>query len=205
MKGGKKKKKRLKWFNKYFKKGTGKFDPQFQLYRDEAHKMVFKRAFELLSITEADVAEENAIVLMSPEQLDVNSKVRYKVALLDDDEAELIYDQSVLTVLMFGEESLFYYQASVDYRYGLITNDLVGELNYLDIMNIQTSFEYDDLHEPLFEMINVELWLYDGTTMPLTLRFRLFNGVVEELILSEKEKLVLGKLHNIIRSKKRLV
>ena len=198
-------KKRLKWFNKYFKKGTGEFDPQFQVYRDEAHELVFKRAYELLSITEADVAEENAIVLMSPEQLDVKSKVRFKVALLDDDDAELIYDQAILTVLMFGEESLFYYQANVDYRYGLVTNDLVGELNYLDIMNVQTSFEYDDLHEPLFEIINVELWLYDGTIMPLTLRFRLFNGVMEELILSDKEKLVLNKLHNVIRSKKSLV
>ncbi|MGI6782114.1 MAG: hypothetical protein ACOX56_04760 [Acholeplasmataceae bacterium] len=195
-------KERLNWFNKYFQKGTGKFDPQFVAYRDEAHDLAFKRAFELLSITEADVKEESAIVLMTPEQLDVKSKVRFKVALFDDDEAELLYDQALITILMFGEESLFYYQANADYRYGLVTNDLVGELNYLDIMNIETTFEYDDLHNPLFEIVNVELWLYDGTILPLTLRYRLFNGVIEELVLSPKEKLVLNRLHSIVRNKR---
>ncbi|MGI6787666.1 MAG: hypothetical protein ACOX5X_03900 [Acholeplasmataceae bacterium] len=197
-------KKRLKWFKKYFKKGTGESDPQFQLYRDQAHEIVFRRAFELLSIGEVDVNHENAIVLVAPEQLDTKNKVNYKVALLDDHEAELLYDQAVLTILMFGEESLFYYQANVDYRYGLVTNDLVGELNYLDIMNVQTTFHYDDLHDPLFETLKLDLWLYDGTRIPLTLRFRLFNGVTEELILSEKEKLVLGKLHQVLRSKRSL-
>lgn len=195
-------KERLKWFNKYFQKRTGELDPKFIEYRDEAHNLAFKRAFELLSITEADINEENAIILMAPEQLDAKSKVKFKVALLNDDEAELVYDQSLITILMFGAESLFYYQANVDYRYGLVTNDLVGEVNYLDVLNVQTTFEYDDLHDPLFEMVDVELWLYDGTVLPINLRFRLFNGVTEELVLSPKEKLVLSKLHNIIRSKK---
>ena len=203
LKGGILMKERLKWFSKYFKKGTGQFDPQFQVYRDEAHELALTRAFELLSITNHDVQTENPIILISPEQLDMKSKVRYKVATLDDNTAELLYDQALITMLLFGEESLFYYQANADYRYGLVTNDVVGELNYLDIMNVQTSFEYDDLHDPLFEIVDLDLWLYDGSTIPFTLRFRLFNGVSEEIILSDKEKLILEKLHRVIRTKRR--
>lgn len=196
-------KQRIKWFNKYFRKSTGEVDPQFQVYRDEAHDIAMKRAFELLSVTEADVTKENPIFLLTPEQLDEKSKVKYKVVLLDDDNAELIYDQALITMLLFGEDSLFFYQANIDYRYGLITNDVVNEINYLDIMGVQTSFEYDDLQDPLFEIVDLDLFLYDGSMIPFNLRFRLFNGVMEELVLSEKEKLVLQKFHGVVRNKKK--
>ena len=194
---------RLKWFNKFFKKGTGEADPQFQVYRDEVHEIAFKRAFELLRIEEGDVSLEQPIILLAPEQLDQRSKVRYKVVLEDEKVAELIYDQALITILMFGENSLFYYQANADYRYGLVTNDVVSEVNYLDIMSFQTSFEYDDLQDPLFEIVDLELFLYDGGVVPFNLRFRMFNGVMEDLVLSETEKLVLDKFHQVVRNKKK--
>lgn len=194
---------RLKWFNKFFKKGTGEADPQFQVYRDEVHEIAFKRAFELLRIEEGDVSLEQPIILLAPEQLDKRSKVRYKVVLEDESVAELVYDQALITILMFGEHSLFYYQANADYRYGLVTNDVVSEVNYLDIMSYQTSFEYDDLQDPLFEIVDLELFLYDGGVVPFNLRFRMFNGVMEELVLSETEKLVLDKFHQVVRNKKK--
>ena len=121
----------------------------------------------------------------------------------DESVAELVYDQALITILMFGEHSLFYYQANADYRYGLVTNDVVSEVNYLDIMSYQTSFEYDDLQDPLFEIVDLELFLYDGGVVPFNLRFRMFNGVMEELVLSETEKLVLDKFHQVVRNKKK--
>lgn len=196
-------KERLKWFSKFFKNGTGEADPQFQAYRDEVHEIAFKRAFELLRISESDVTSEQPIVLLAPEQLDKRSKVKYKVVLEDENTADLLYDQALITILLFGEDSLFYYQANADYRYGLVTNDVVSEVNYLDIMSYQTSFEYDDLEDPLFEIVDLDLFLYDGSVVPFNLRFRLFNGELEELILNETEKLVLDKFHAIVREKKR--
>lgn len=196
-------KERLKWFSKFFKKGTGEADPQFQVYRDEVHEIAFKRAFELLRISESDVTSEQPIVLLAPEQLDKRSKVKYKVVLEDENTADLLYDQALITILLFGEDSLFYYQANADYRYGLVTNDVVSEVSYFDVMSYQTSFEYDDLEDPLFEIVDLDLFLYDGSVVPFNLRFRLFNGELEELILNETEKLVLDKFHAIVREKKR--
>ncbi len=197
-------KERLKWFRKFFKDNTGDVDPQFIQYQEDAHKLAFARAFELLCITEEDIKEQSPIVLLAPEQLDAKNQVRFKIVATDDETTELIYDQSLINILMFGEGSLYYYQANIDYRFGLVTNDFVGELNYLDIMNVETSFEYDDLEDPLFEIVEVSLWLYDGSVIPFTLRFRLFNGVMEDLILSEQEKLVLTKFNEIVRNKKKL-
>ena len=199
----KERKERLKWFSKFFKKGTGEADPQFQVYRDEVHEIAFKRAFELLRISESDVTKEQPIILLAPEQLDKRSKVRYKVVLEDEQTADLLYDQALITMLLFGEDSLFFYQANLDYRYGFVTNDVVSEVNYLDIMSYQTSFEYDDIEDPLFEIVDLDLFLYDGRVVHFNLRFRLFNGTEEELVLNETEKLVLDKFHTIVREKKR--
>lgn len=195
---------RIKWFNEYFKKDSGQLDPKYQEYLDADLALIKKRAFQLLSITENDLIKA-PVILLSPETLDPKNPVSYKLAKKPDlDEMVLQYDQSLLTILLFGKDQLYYYQVNIDHRFPFITNDFAGEVLYFDIINIETSVQLDDIVNARKEYVDLQLWLSDGSLLAFRLRERLFTGELEEVILTKDEASVLDIIRKTIRERRTL-
>jgi len=193
---------RIKWFNDYFKKDTGAIDAQYQEYVDADLALIKKRAFQLLSISEADLIDV-PIILLAPETLDTKNPVQYKLAKKDDlDEMVLQYNQSLVTMLFLGHDQLYYYQVNIDHRFPFLANDVAGEVLYFDIINIEASVELDDVIDARKEYVDLQLWLSDGGALPFRLRERLFTGELEAVLLTKEEEKVLTKLRKTIRERR---
>lgn len=190
---------RIKWFSNYFKDGTGKLDPKFTEYQDKLLQRTKERALELLVLEEADIQAAKEIILLAPNRLDVKNDVKFKIVEHEDGECEVVFDQALVTRLMFGKDRLYYYQAATDIRYNIITDDVAGEVAYDNIVNVEISTYYDDLEHVELDVVDLDLWLKGGNELNLRLRQRAFVGRTEKIKLTDTEKEVLKALHSVLR------
>lgn len=193
---------RIKWFKQYFKKGEGEADPRFETYQMVLHDRALNRACQMLGIDQEEVEQvARPIILLQPDQFDLGEEIRYKLVTKEDGTTEVIYDQALITIILFGEHTLMYYQANINYAYDLIVDDIAGEVNYFDIVNIETSFQYDSLEDIEFEILDLDIWLTDGSLIPLRLRHRLFTKLQKDILLTDEEQMIIRHLKEVINSK----
>jgi hypothetical protein len=94
---------------------------------------------------------------------------------------------------------MYYYQANIDHRTGLIAGDIAGEIALDTVTNVETIFSSDD-KDTHKSYLDLELSTADGNTYS----FRLRNQYVEnpsthKVFLNENEKYVLSQVKEAVR------
>jgi hypothetical protein len=195
MKGGIIMSKRDKLFDKFFLKKSKKVSPEILTLIDEDVQKAIYRAYELNNITDKDVIEK-PIILKMPESFYESGTVNF---LYHEKQNDVIYDQSLLVALFIGKKTMYYYQANIDHRTGLIAGDIAGEIALDTVTNVETIFSSDD-KDTHKSYLDLELSTADGNTYS----FRLRNQYVEnpsthKVLLNENEKYVLSQVKEAVR------
>jgi hypothetical protein len=199
----KKLKNREKLTNKYFKKFSGRADESFADLMKEDFKNAMKRAEILSSIQKTDY--ERPVIITIPDAYNKGGKVLYHLDVNKDGTQTLVYNQSLITILFFGKDSLFYYQANIDHRNGHIGYDVSGEFNYFDVTHIETQLKYDDPDKPKYLTLDIEIGLIDGTIKPFHLRnHRIHDDYELPNLLTETEYEVLTLIKSRVRDSRLL-
>jgi len=197
-----KKKKRIrnrsKFTSKFFKKFQGRSHESFDEMLMTDYKHVVERAYQLSSINELDYDE--MFIITVPDAFDKNGRVHYRLSKSKDGSQTLLYDQSLVTILFFGKDSLFYHQANVDHRDGHIAYDVSGEFSYFDVVHMETAFKYDRQDNPKYVTLDLEVGLSDGVKVPFHLRnHRIHDDYHLPNLLTETEQKVLDAIKKRVR------
>ena len=182
--------KRSKLFKKYFKKNSGKVNQEvIDLINQDFSNAVFK-AKQVLLIDDSEVG--GPITISVPDSVD-GRNVKFKNVLFEDETNQIVYDQTLLTVLFFDKKHLNYYQSNIDHVSGEIKYDVSGSILFKNIIHVQHLFSYDNPSNPKVERLDVELNLIDGTIIPLRIRNRFITPKQKDAqqVLSDKEIKVL--------------
>jgi hypothetical protein len=196
-------KNRAKYTSKYFKKFQGRSHGSYDEMIAKDYENFIQRAHELSSISEQDYHKK--IMITVPDAFEPNSKVNYRLDKRADGKYTLLYDQALVTVLFFGDDSLFYHQANIDHRNGHIAFDVSGEFNYFDVVHIETALKYDRPIRPKYITLDVELGLSDGTIIPFHLRnHRMHEEYDFDGTLTKQEQVFLDTLKQKIRESRQV-
>lgn len=199
----KKLKNRVRSTKKYFRKFTGREKADFASFVNEDYKKAITRAESLLSIDKKAYAQP--VLISTPNSFDNTSKVQYRLDKKEDGTFTQIYDQALVTIMFFGNEALFYYQANINHRTGQIGSDISGEFNYFDVVHVETRLRYDQPAKPKYLMLDLKVGLTDGRTIPIHLRnHRIYDGYGVPEVLTETEQKILDTLKTKIRKGKSL-
>lgn len=196
-------KNRAKYTSKYFKKFQGRSHGSYDEMIAKDYENFIQRAHELSSISEQDYHKK--IMITVPDAFEPNSKVNYRLDKRADGKYTLLYDQALVTVLFFGDDSLYYHQANIDHRNGHIAFDVSGEFNYFDVVHIETALKYDRPIRPKYITLDVELGLSDGTIIPFHLRnHRMHEEYDFDGTLTKQEQVFLDTLKQKIRESRQV-
>lgn len=198
-----KQRKRPKYSKKYFRKMIGKRKKAFYEFIQADYQMAIARGEQLSSLESKDY--DQAIVLTVPEPFYPGSRVNYRLDRTDNNNYKQIHDQALVTILYFGEDHLHYYQSQIDHRTGHIANDVSGEVNYFDVVHIQTYLNYDHIEKPKHLILDLFLGLSDGTDVTFHLRnHQLFEGYELEGLLTPTEQSILDLIKLKVRQAKQI-
>jgi len=189
-------KKRIKLLKKYFKKNTGKKDSEVsELIKNDLNN-AFKRAETLVATK--DVSKP--FILRGPNIYDENLKYR-----LDrdnkDEEFNLEYSNSLITILFLGKNTLFYYQSEVDHINGLVNEEFTGEVKYDNVLNTELEIDnqVDRNHNPITSTVNLVLTLKNEAELVFNLRNHYeFNDDKYPEVLTEDEKYIVKTIKEAI-------
>ncbi|MDI6453719.1 hypothetical protein [Peloplasma aerotolerans] len=202
-KKAKKIKDRQKWTSKYFKKFSGRASDSYDEMLHLDYDRAIERAKQLSSIMESEF--DSPIVITVPDAFDKNGRVTYRLDKKEDGTSSLLYDQALVTILFFGDDSLFYYQANIDHRNGHIAFDIAGEFNYFDVVHMETALKYDNADNPKYITLDLEVGLADGTIVPFHLRnHRIHDGYDLPTLLTASEQKVLDAIKRKVRESRML-
>jgi len=192
-------KKRQKFTSKYFKKFSGRSDLSYGDMLQVDYKAAMKRAELLSSLKPGDY--DSPIIITVPDAYNKGGKVTYRLDKKSDGSQTLLYDQALVTILFFGADSLFYYQANVDHRNGHIGYDVAGEFNYFDVVHMETSLKYDHPDRPKYITLDLEVGLSDGVIVPFHLRnHRIHEDYELPGLITENEQKVLDTIKEKVRN-----
>ena len=159
-------KKRIKLMNKYFRKPKGKPKKEVQDLINADVENALQRATKL--INNKNVAEP--LILRTA---DTNTEdLRYRLTRTKKGENFLVeYDNTLLTAIFLGEQTLNYYQVLIDHVTGELYDDVVGEVNYKDITNTELAINHDrDERGPVLSTVTFDLHLNGSGTLSFDLR-----------------------------------
>jgi hypothetical protein len=196
-------KNRSKWTQKYFKKFSGREKDSFISFMQDDYNKAILRAERLSSINRN--AYQKPIIITIPDAFGKHDTVHYRLDQKPDGTYTQIYDQALITMLFFGKETLFYYQANIDHRNGHIAYDISGEFNYFDVAHMETQIKYDNPDKPKYIMLDLEVGLSNGTKVQFHLRnHRIHNDYDLPEILTPTEQQILDLFKTKVRSEKSL-
>lgn len=192
-------KKRQKFTSKYFKKFSGRSQHSYEDMLQTDYKTAIKRAELLSSIQPGDY--DSPIIITVPDAYNQGGRVTYRLDQRPDGTQTLLYDQALVTILFFGADSLFYYQANIDHRNGHIGYDVAGEFNYFDVVHMETALKYDHPDRPKYITLDLEIGLADGVIVPFHLRNHRIHDLYDlPVLLTEHEQKVLDTIKNKVRT-----
>lgn len=189
-------KKRIKLLKKYFKKNTGKKDSEVsELIKNDLNN-AFKRAETLVATK--DVSKP--FILRGPNIYDENLKYRLNRD-NKDEEFNLEYSNSLITILFLGKNTLFYYQSEVDHINGLVNEEFTGEVKYDNVLNTELEIDnqVDRNHNPITSTVNLVLTLKNEAELVFNLRNHYeFNDDKYPEVLTEDEKYIVKTIKEAI-------
>jgi hypothetical protein len=192
-------KKREKFTSKYFKKFSGRSQDSYADMLQADYNVAIKRAELMSSLQPGDY--ESPIIITVPDAYNQGGKVTYRLDRKPDGSQTLLYDQALVTILFFGADSLFYYQANIDHRNGHIGFDVAGEFNYFDVVHMETALKYDHPDRPKYITLDLEVGLADGVIVPFHLRnHRIHEDYELPGLITEQEQKVLDTIKNKVRA-----
>lgn len=194
-------KNRVKFTNKFFGRLKGKAKGQIDVLIKKDYFDAEQRAKMLLGITEKDYHQQ--ILITVPDSFTNKDDVKYHLEVTKDGPNKLYFDQAYVTILFYGTDALFIYQANIDHRSGYIGHDRAQEFKYEDVITVETVIKYDDDTHPKYSVLNAELTLSNNQKFLIHLRNqRLSDQSFEQSLLSDTERTVLQKLKDRIRASK---
>ncbi len=189
---------RFKRVEQYFKKVSGSTAEDIHKMMHEDYNRAIKRAELMASIDRKSY--DQPYVLLIPFQKENGRKVSYRLDLLANGAQTLLFDQALISVLFFAENTFYYYQAHIDHQTGEISMDLSGEFDYFDVVHIVTRLGYDNPQKPKYETLDLEIGLSDGAVVPIHLRsYRLQSDYKPEIFISEDELKIINRLKKNVR------
>jgi hypothetical protein len=196
-------KNRERWMKKYFNRFQGRETSNYDEMIQGDYNRAIERAHALSSITKEDYASTQPVLITVPDSYTDNDRVAYRLDKLQDGTMTLRYDQSLVTTLFFGEDTLYYHQCNIDHRDGRIGFDVAGEFNYFDVVHMETAIKHDKPEHPKYIILDLELTLTDGTIVPIHLRnHRLHEGYELPGLLTDKEQHILDTIKAKVRGRR---
>ena len=192
---------RLKRVEQYFKKVSGSTADDIHKIMHEDYQNAIKRAELMASIDRKSY--DQPYVLLIPHQKEKGRKVSYRLDLLANGAQTLLYDQTLISVLFFGQDTFHYYQSHIDHQTGEISMDLSGEFGYFDVVHVVTRLGYDNPQKPKYETLDLEIGLSDGAVVPIHLRsIQLQSDFKPEIFISNDELKIINRLKEKVRERR---
>lgn len=194
--------KRSRWAKKYFKRDTGKSTNDFHSIIKDDYEHAMERACALLSVNRQQAARFSPFIITIPDAFGKRDIVSYRLDVNDDGSTTLLYDQSLVTILMFSETALLYYQSHINHESGQIAYDITGEIRFKDIVFVESELSYDDIENPKYSRLDLKLNLVNGQSLKLHLRnHRISPEYPIDELLMDKEKQIISHIKQAIRKK----
>jgi hypothetical protein len=183
-------KNREKWTKKYFKKFSGRSQDSYELMLLEDYEKAIDRAHKMLSIDQSYY--DKPVIITIPDAFGTKDRVTYRIDLKPDGSYTRLFDQALLNILFFGEETLYYYQVNIDHRNGNFAYDTAGEFGYFDVVHMETKLSFDDADKPKFVTLDLQIGLSDGQKISLHLRNHRIHDHYElpELLTKSEEEII---------------
>jgi hypothetical protein len=192
--------KRSRWAKNYFKRDTGKSTEDFHTIIKDDYEHAMERACSLLAINRQQAARFSPVIITIPDAFGKNDVVSYRLDINADGTTTLLYDHSLVTILMFTESSLLYYQSHINHETGQIGYDITGEIKFFDIVFVESELSYDDIDKPKYSRLDLRLNLVNGQKIKIHLRnHRLSPEYPMDQLLTDKEKQVIQLIKQSIR------
>lgn len=185
-------------FTRYFKKNRADDLEKILVYiQDDTDKCIF-RAHHLNNLEEGIF--KDPIYIRVPDNFYDNNN--YKISVSKKSQT-IVYDESLFTAIFVDDQKLYYYQANVDHKRGLIAYEIAGEVLLKTIIHIQTVFDYNSENNVDFLSLDLILGIMDGSKLSFRLRNQFLNETLTtEEFLSIEEKKALEKIKNAVRNVK---
>lgn len=180
-------KEKINLLNNYFKKSKGEVVPKVDSYVDADLNLALERAKTL--IAKEDLSKP--FVLRSP-NLD-ETKVRFRLNKVEGKEEHVVdYDHTLVTIIFLGAKKLYYYQGDIDHVRSLISNEVVGEILYVDVVNTEVEVNNEvNRNLPYVSEVNLALTLRTGNELVFNLRTHyLYNEEKYPNILTDDERYI---------------
>lgn len=184
---------RPKWVKKFFKKQQGKPQDYINKYLAKDQERLLGRMRALLNL-EADEYQKLFFIKM-PSAAHQKSNVKYRLSVDKNGVQTLLYDQAFINVLCFGEDTLYNYQAQIDYYTGRITDEVTTTFRYFDIVTLDTKLGLDNNEKPKYSQFSLSLSLTNGRHVKLDLRNHRLNDAYDlQSVLTQQEERILSLL-----------
>lgn len=157
---------RHRFMKKYFNKrmeGASKFDA----FVEKDYEDAVQRALETLGLQAEHTNEFSPLVISMPEAFYKGLKLRFKFGKKQD---KIRYNHSRLTVLLFGEQQLFYYQTLVNHEENLFSDDHAVEVPYQTIVSVETQSTRFMTKKSFHHLIDLKLNLVNNQMIVVRLK-----------------------------------
>lgn len=195
-------KNRKKFMQTYFSKkmdGAEIFDKLVQKDFDEA----INRAKGVLGLTDQEANHYSPLVVSLPEIFYPGSKLRIKMGKKND---HLRYNQSRISVLLFGEKQFFYYSVLINHEEGLYSDDYAVEVPYQALVSVETkSFRLFD-HKSFHHFIDYQLFLVNDHSVTIRMKdiVKDQNELQKGISIPEDTQKILSSLSRFLREMRNL-
>lgn len=190
-------KKRIKLMNKFFSKNKVKPNEEVTQFINEDIENAVLRAKTFIGSKKV----AKPLVLITP---NVNHpKLKFVLTKTkEDEEFDVVYNNTLLTIIFLGEKDLNYHQLLINHTSGDISDDIIGEVKYDNISN--TELEITNTQEnkgTTLSTVTFDLHLVGNGTLSFDLRNHYAFDEERYLnILTEKEQYVVDTLKRAINT-----
>ncbi len=163
--------KRLMFMRRAFaNKRLGRRQKRYDAFIIDDLKMATEQAKVFLGVTDEAVNAFNPIAYTVPAEK--SDKVN-PVLIYGKD--KIRYDLASFHVFLFGEETLYYYNALLNHKTRSIFNEKSVELPYIQIQNIETISTFKRIYNIDYHVFQLNLAITEQKDLPLPLRVAMIN------------------------------
>lgn len=193
---------RAKFMKKYFRKKM-KGAQDFDAYAQSDYEQALVRARSILGLDSSETNDLNPLVVSLPEAFFKGSNLLFKMSKKND---HIRFNQARVTVLLFGEQQMYYYTALIDHERGAFSDDYTVEIPYGSIVSIETNsirfYERGTNHH----YIDFQLYLVNDHAITVRLKDVVVErkDLQEGVSIPEDTQTVLIQMMKFLRSKRGL-
>lgn len=190
-------KKRIKLMKKHFRKNKGKPSEQVTEFINSDIEKAVERAKTFMGNKKVS----KPIVLRAANIDDSNLKYRLSKH-KNEDEFNVEYNNTLLTIIFLGEKDLNYYQMVINHENGQVGDDVVGVVKYEDISNTELAVNNTTMDkQKTLSTVTFDMYLRSNGTLSFDLRKHYMYKDEKYLnALTEKEQYIVDTLTKAINT-----